>query len=358
MIKKIFNLYLLNGLVFHSLISMLILSSIFFIFKIFDIFSDPQFFNASSFELFQLSILNLPTIFYQLTASSVLIGTIFFISKIHEENEFIAFFSAGISKESLAKKLFLISLFFSSILTTLGEFTMPYAEESIVKFKSHLTGNTLEDRYYGNYWVKEKNNVIKFYSDDKMQEPKYIKFFAFDDKQNLKEFITATLSVDNKISDILDFLKIELIDDQIKFTNSQSRELQYQIDKDINNQEVTYRHSKTMSFIDLIRKIRNIKGYDYDKKKYEVEILSRLTKPVTISILLLLITPNLLIFSRTRSISSNLFKAIFLTLLMNFLINLIESMALRFELNHFILIVLPTMILLSLGLLKVNKRSN
>ena len=357
MIEKTFNLYLLKGLVSHSLISMLILSSIFFIFKTFDIFSDPQFGNASSLELFQMSILNLPTIFYQLTASSVLIGTIFFISRSHEENEFIVFFSGGIAKEHIAKKIFFITLFFSSFLALLGELSMPSAEKEILEFKSYLTGNTLNNSNNGNYWSKDKNIVFKIYFDDQNPNSRNIKFFTFDDQENLKEFITATLNEENNIKEIVNYLRLEHNNNHIKFTNPNYREFDYQIDIDSNNQETINTYSKTMSFIELIRQSRGLKGYFYNKRNYEIEILSRLIKPLTISTLLLLIVPNLLNFSRMISVSSNLFKAIFLALLVNFLINLLESIALRFELNHFILIVLPSILLLSFALIKVNRHT-
>jgi len=358
MIGKTFNLYLVKGLVFHSLISMLILSSVFFIFKTFDIFSDPQFSNASSLELFHMSILNLPTIFYQLTASSVLIGTIFFISRNHEENEFIVFFSAGIAKEIIVKKIFFIALFFSSILALLGELSMPNAEKEIIEFKSYLTGNTLNNTNNGNYWAKDKNIVFKIYFDDQNPNSRNVKFFTFDDKGNLKELITATLKEENNIKQIINYLRLEHNNNQIKFTIPNFREFDYQIDIDSNKQETINKYPKTMSFIELIRQSRGLKGYFYNKKNYEIEILSRLIKPLTISTLLLLIVPNLLNFSRMTSVSSNLFKAIFLALLVNFLINLSEATALRFELNHFILIVLPSILLLSFGLMKVNRRSN
>ena len=352
--NKVFELYLLKGMILHSIISMLILSSIFLIFKTFDIFSDPQFSNASSLELSHLAFLNLPTIMYQLNASSILIGTIFFISRNHEENEFIVFFSSGLSKEYIAKKIFFIALLFSFFTAVLGELTMPNFEERIIKFKSYLTGTSQVKIYSDTQWGKDENNFFKIYSEEEIPELRRIKFYAFDDQQNLKDVVNATLSKDNTIQEINDFLRLELVNDQVKFTELEPRKFKYQLGIDSDKQKITNGHSKIMSIHDLLMNIRNLKGYDYIKKIYEIEILSRIIKPVTIATLLLLTIPKLLNFSRTSSVSRTLFKSIFLAVLINFIVNLIESVSLRFELNHLILIVLPTIILLTYGLFRVN----
>ena len=345
---KILDQYLLKSIFKASLLT---LFSLVFIFAFFQFIEEMSEVGKKGYTLntaFQYILLLFPSYFNSLIVLSLMIGVVFSVGQLNSDKELQIFQTASISQKALIKKTLKYSFLISIVLIIFLELITPQTFTFANQIKSQALGRSFFQNS-NEAWFK-KNNEILFMQKDKNGNY-FIKLFRTEDN-HLNSFTngegTFFSGTDLVIGD----------SDNIEFQNNGNfivpigsfpkADIKFQLNRE--EFESLSKNVKTMYLIDLVKMISL--PYQNQSRKNEIylEIISRITKPLTLIGMILLAIPFILNFQRNISIGKRVFVSIIIGTITHLFTKITSILSLKLD-AIIVTPLLPTIILIVAGLL-------
>tara|TARA_Y100001970_G_scaffold112264_1_gene140085 strand:+ start:518 stop:1600 length:1083 start_codon:yes stop_codon:yes gene_type:complete len=350
-IKNYLNIILQVSLIFFTLIFIL------------NIFEEINFFkdlDQSILYPFILTLLNSPSVLYDIFPFIFLIATQFFFIKINDKNELIIFKNNGINNFKILRLLVYITVIIALFINTVFYFVSSNLKYSYLDLKNEYS----KDNKYlaviteNGLWIKDEyNKITNIINSEKIVGDELIdvEITQFNDEFQLDRIIFAekinikenNWTIKNpKISkNNFNYVSDEKI---ILKTNFNSKKL-----------NSLFGNLNSLTFFELLDMKKNYKKLGYSTVEVEVHIQKFYTYPFYLTIMTLLSAIIMFNIRQDKPIIFHLILGIFLSVLIyyiNFFSNVLgESL----ELSSIVSVIMPLLIITlscSVGLVKLNEK--
>ena len=342
---RIYIIFLLNKFISSFLYVLTIISILGFILNL---FNELEFFKeieVNQFLPFLLSLIDTPSLIFEMLPFIFLISTQLFFVKLFEANQLNIFKYSGlkntrilliISMVTLIMGLILITLFYS-ISSNLKNFYLSLKKDYTAdgKYLAVVTKNGL--------WIKDiVDKKILIINADEIQDKFIINSYISEFNENfdiVKSFKSKKIDISNK--------EWRAYDNQIfeNYTSYENDVLIFKTNYDYDVIQSLFSNLSALSIKELFILKENYKKLNYSQVEINIHILKILTYPI---LLLLMVIFSSIIMFNSRSLKSTTFKismGLFLSVIMYYINNFFIVMGNTEKISHIPAIGIPLAIL-------------
>ena len=305
----------------------------------------------------------LPNHLYELLPITVLIGTIFVMTRFAQSSEFTILRTSGLGPWRALKTLLLAGGGFVLFTFIVGDYITPYADRAAQLLKARYDGNITVGQTGA--WLKEKQrysnfaaNVAALDSDGRL---KNVRIYEFD---NLGRLVSATRAASGLVGEdaawqLDDVERTEFIFETgklgtgISATVERQKMAAFRWPTEISAEMVSTAVLKPdrMSTIDLFQYIRHLEANGQTAQRYEIEFWKKVFYPLSCLVMVVLALPFAYLHFRSEGISGYVFGGVMAGISFFFLNNVSGYIGELREWSPWITAALPGMIysVLSLG---------
>jgi len=172
-LTRVVDLYMLRNFLFYLLPTLVICTSLFYLFTFFELMDDIFKNNVSYWTVFDYFLFLIPQIMILLVPISILIATLVTFGVLDKTSQVVAFKSCGISVYRIAVPIVLLSALMGSGLFVLEEYVTPYTNQKQDSLRNVIKGRPAQTYYQlGRNWI--------FGEDDRLYNYKH-----FDSKNDI-----------------------------------------------------------------------------------------------------------------------------------------------------------------------------
>jgi lipopolysaccharide export system permease protein len=358
---KILDRYIAKTLFKYSSSVMVILVGVFAFFKFLEEVGDI---GKADYNLIDALIyigLTLPSIVYLLFSLIILLGVILSLGYFASNSELIIMRNSGMSIVDITKSSLKISLFFALIMIIIGEFAAPISSDYAKKYRAEALGQkTLSVNQQG-FWIKDDKNIIHVERNIdghifnqvtviKIKNSKQLDSVIYSDKAN---FNGKTIELQNPNKYQINSSKpIAVINKQL----SQKHIAKVTFDKELI--QSLKRRPKELSTWQLFKQVGYLSSNNLSSGKYEVELYSRLMKPLTLIAMIILSIPFVFGSLRDASLGKKIFLGIVISLFFQLMSNITAQFSLLYNLNHLLVASMPTLVVFVIALFNLRRISS
>lgn len=357
---KILDRYIAKTLLKYSLSVMVILVGIYAFFKFLE---EVDNIGHASYTLLDAMIyigLSTPSIVYLLSSLIILLGAILGLGQLASNSELIIMRSAGISIVEITKTTLKISLLFVVVMIFIGEFIAPLSTDYAKAYRAHALGEKVVSFNQQGFWIKDGGQ-----------------FIHIDKNIDGTEFIDVTLITPNntgQLNSVLFSKKANFNGKKIVFENPSIYQIDAskpiaKIDKKILSQHTIKvefdqesilslkKEPKELSTLQLFRHVMFLSNNDLFSGAHEVELYSRIVKPLTLIAMIILSISFVFSSLRDSTLGRKIFLGVALSLFFELSSRIGSALSLRLDYNHFLIALLPTLVVLIFALILLKRKS-
>ena len=358
---KILDRYIAKTLLVYSLSVMMIWSSIYVLFNFIDEikFIGQKDYTATKAMAYVLS--DLPAVVYSHSSVVILLGCLLALGHLASTSQIIIFRASGLSIMKIAKIVVRYAILFILVIITLGELVSPLTTQFAENFRAKALGSEVSSVSQEGFWIKDGSSVIKV-------KKNY-------DGRLFEDTLIIKLNDVNTISSILhskdatfDGVNLNLGPgmEHIFLKKDNSNKIQFK-EYEEHNENVSFdqglldslkKEPYKLSIWSLYKQIVFLQDNGLSPKEFEVEFYKRIVKPATLIAMLLF--SMLFIFGSLRD--SSLGKKIFLGVMISLFFELSSRiggvLSLRFDYDPMLSSSLPTIVVLMLAYLFLQRKSS
>ena len=261
--------------------------------------------------------LMLPSHIYELMPITVLIGTIFVMSRLAQSSEFTILRTSGLGPWRALRTLLSLGLAFVFFTFAVGDYVAPLADRTAQLLKARFQGQVTvgktgawlkEKQPYGNYAV----NVGALASDGTMKE---VRIFEFDNQGHL---VSMTQGQTASFGDHDDWLLNNV--DRTEFTSADAKSSHversfsssYRWPTEVTAEMVAAAVLKPerMGTIDLFQYMQHLSSNNQSAQKYEVQFWKKVFYPLSCLVMVVLALPFAYFHFRSGGIASYVFGGV------------------------------------------------
>lgn len=315
----------------------------------------------------------LPNHLYELLPITVLIGTIFVMTRFAQSSEFTILRTSGLGPWRALKTLLLAGAGFVVLTFLVGDYVTPFADRAAQLLKARYDGNITVGQTGA--WLKEKQrysnfaaNVAALDSDGRL---KGVRIFEFDSQGRL---VSATRAVSGVVGEdfawqLEDVERTEFIFESGKPDTGKSggaagatsgvsaqverqKLAEFRWPTEISAEMVSTAVLKPdrMSTIDLFQYIRHLEANGQTAQRYEIEFWKKVFYPLSCLVMVVLALPFAYLHFRSEGISGYVFGGVMAGISFFFLNNVSGYIGELREWSPWITAALPGMIYSALSL--------
>lgn len=261
--------------------------------------------------------LMVPSHLYELLPITVLIGTIFVMSRLAQSSEFTILRTSGLGPWRALRTLLVLGLGFVVLTFAIGDYLAPLSDK---------TGQLLKSRYQGRItvgktgaWLKEKHatghvavNVGALAPDASMRD---IRIFTFDTRGYLVSMIRSTSAQFEggdawNLQDVerTEFLSVESQTNTVQRVSIASLHWPTQISAEMVAAAVL--RPERMGTIDLFQYMRHLQANGQSAQKYEIQFWKKVFYPLSCLVMVVLALPFAYFHFRSGSIPTYVFGGV------------------------------------------------
>ena len=325
---KIFERYLLEQLIRNTLIVIFVLIAVFSIFNLLKEFNEIGVRNYTFASAITFIIFKIPLVISEVFNLGILIGAMATIGILLDKRELIFIQNGMVSFRNIAVTTIKYGFFISVIFLIVFETISPIFTDFGDNYKALKTERVIEKHRLGNIWLKA--NSVFFYIDKNTNQEDYENIFLIDLTNN-EQLILAK-------SDVGKIINSSLIQKNAEVYKFRKDKNLYKVEKKVSqdlstplmlNYDFLMIDEKKMNLISLFNKIYTSFQLGLNSNKYQIEILSRLLKPIYAIILLMIALPIVFNFSRNQNITKNVFVGILIGLIFNLIMKFSNIISLQ-----------------------------
>ena len=348
--KFILSTYLKSFIfVFFIMISLVI---------ILNILSELEFFRNTSVSLFfpiYLSLLNSPSLIFEMFPFIFLISTQLFFINLFNDNQIQIFKYSGLKNSKILTIITLFSLFLGVIIITLFYSFSSNLKNFYLEFKNNYTA---DDKYLAvvtknGLWIKDNiDGNISIINASEINDNYLINTFISQfnkDYQILKNIQSKKIDISNN----------EWIAYDVKiYTNNQSEEIDFlKLNSNFNYKKIQslFSNLSSLSILKLINLRENYRSLNYSIVEVDLELNKILSYPLYLSLMTIL---SSIIMFNIKRFSSTTFKisiGLFLSVVIYYINNFFYVMGKTEKFDILISVWMPLAVLLFLNLIMFSK---
>ncbi len=346
----------LTSIFLKSFLNVLII--IFSLVVLINLLTEIEFFSDLDVNIFfplHLSLLNSPSMIFEIFPFIFLISTQLFFIKLFNNNEITIFKYSGLKNSKILFIISILTLCLSILIVTVFYNISSNLKNFYLELK---TGYTKDNKYLAvvnknGLWIRDKiDNTILIVNSSKIDENFLIDNFIteFDENYNVKRNIISkkiNIKTNNWVIFEPKIINKNIIQDLDSITTYSN--FNYKL---INS---LFSNLSSLSIFELIELKKNYEQLNYSTIDIDIQIQKIITYPIYL--ILMTILSGLIMFN-SRKYKSNTLKisiGLFLCVLIYYLNNLFNVMGATEKINHIISIWIPMLILSSLILLSSSK---
>jgi lipopolysaccharide export system permease protein len=265
-------------------------------------------------------LLLVPSHLYELLPITVLIGTIFVMTRLAQSSEFTILRTSGMSPWLALRTLLFTGVVFVVVTFSVGDYLAPWADRTAQLLKARYSGNLTVGQTGA--WLKEKqaygqfaSNVNSLASDGSMRG---VRIFEFDNKGLL---VSMTQAARAEFSEDESWLLIDA--DRTEFAQGpKSKEASQPIER---TRIAEFRWPTTlsaemvsaavlrperMSTLDLFQYIGHLDANNQSSQRYEIEFWKKVFYPLSCLVMVVLSLPFAYLHFRSEGISIYVFGGV------------------------------------------------
>ncbi|WP_428087799.1 LPS export ABC transporter permease LptG [Candidatus Thioglobus sp.] len=358
---KILDRYIAKTLLKYSLSVMLILVGVFAFFKFLEEVDDIGRANYALVDAAVYIILLVPSITYTLYSLIILLGCILGLGHLASNRELVVMRGSGMSIVGVTKTTLKISIIFAVVMIFIGEIIAPISSDYAQKYRAQELGKRVVDTSQQGFWIKDSGNIIHI-----------------DKNIDGKVFNNITVIKPNQTNNRLDwiaFSKTALFEqnkisaDKTSIFNIDANNGFFKIDKKIVDKHITKvdfdteliqsfkKQAKELSMLALFKHILFLSDNQLSSGAHEVELYSRLMKPLTLIAMIILSLPFVFGSLRDSSLGKKIFMGVVISLFFELSSRIGGILSLRFDFNHLLSASLPTAIIFIIAVILLQRIS-
>ena len=299
---KTITKYIVLSLLKNSLAVVFVLVTVFSFFSFLEELRFVGTKNYSITEAGNFILFRIPSLFFELSNYSIMIGAAFLFGRLINNKELQIFLIGGLSKVKIVSTVLLSSLFFSIIVLVLNELVAVdfLRNASIKKFEALNEQSLLNDE---NIWIKQESRFIQMKKKG-IDNFKNIRIFEKSKDNRLK-----SLTMSNEITredDLLslhnsEILSIKNSDGSTRIEKNRAKQRDIKLGADSFN--LLYLSPKNFTILDNVISLRERMNNKVAFKDQLIEIIQRIFKPLLLILMLLISLPSSMTLDRGHSIS-------------------------------------------------------
>jgi len=346
---RILDKYMFYSIFKASVSTLFSLVFIFLFFKFLEELNDLGQGNYNLTEMIKFLTLLIPSFFNSFVVLSLLIGTIFSIGQLNANKELQIFLTGSISTNQLILKSLKYGFIISCLLIALFETFSPQTYKLANQIKDEAIGNQKFNKL-DNFWIRRNGQIISLSKNNLNKNS--VKIFNIENN-NLRSYINANeVSVDESgffsdkstkiiFNEVDGYFypekKIDMSDFRVAFSKDQLRSLEQDV--------------RSLSMFELVKVLIFSVKNQTESDQYVIDIISRLIRPFTLLGMVLLALPFIFDIRRSISIGNRIFLGISIGVITHLLTKILSITGLKF--NEMVILgpIMPTLILLIVGII-------
>jgi lipopolysaccharide export system permease protein len=353
---KIRDRYIAKTLLSYTLVVLLVWLSIY---SFFNFLTEINVVGQESYTILsaiKYIILKIPEVTYKQASPVILLGCILGMGHLATTNQLLIFRVSGASILKITGTTLKNALIFVIAIIAIGELLAPMSSNFAELGRSNALGNNVLTTSQEGFWIRDGDNFINVKNNIDGKLFSDITVIEVNSSNKIERVIKSENAIFDGNSLDMSGSKIFSISDESFFDNISLKERNFYNTKVSFDQDLIdslEKEPKDLATWTIIKQIQFLSDNKLRSGVFEVELYKRLIKPVTLFAMILL--AMLFIFGSTRdmTLGRKIFFGVALGLSFEMLSRIASAMALSFDFNPLISVVLPSalVILISITLL-------
>ncbi|MGD0959854.1 MAG: LPS export ABC transporter permease LptG [Methylomonas sp.] len=338
---KVLTAYIVKEVLKGAFIAILLLVTLFVLFTFTDELKNLGHGNYGMKQILVFLLLSTPTLFYEVTPSGALIGSLVVVGSMANHREIVAMRAAGISAGWIIRRIMLAGLFLVIVSMSIGEFIAPPCERAAQLLKNTAQNDSIVMRTRYGMWLREGDsfiNVRKILEDGSLSD---IRIYDINEQHRLKKFTRADHArfLGNQLWRLENVRHSEINPTKIGADTRPEEIWQSSIDSDL--LKVAVVSADNQSLYDLFMYIDFLKQNNQKSQRYEVAFWSRVFNPFVTFVMLMVSAPLVIGIGRGTSTGSRILVGILIGEIFDAFDKMAGHAGLIYELNPIMVAVLP-----------------
>jgi lipopolysaccharide export system permease protein len=353
---NVLTIYIVKEVLKGSTIALILLLTLFNLFTFSDELKDLGKGSYGLKEIFQYLALTSPRVFYELIPSSALLGSLFVVGAMGNNQEIVAMRAAGLSIFWIIRSVMLAGVIMVVSAILVGEFVAPEAERMAQLIKTTAQNNeiVMSSRY--GLWLREENkfiNIRKIHDKDEL-----VDIYSYEiDKEGhiiLISHIEHASFVGNGVWQMKNIKQTDVLTTPISVGTADVMDWETTINPDVLSVVVV--KSDNMSLYDLFMYIDFLKENNQKTKTFELAFWSRLINPFVTFVMLMVSIPFVLGATRGVGTGGRMMAGIIIGMTFNIFDKIAGHVGLVYGYHPMLMAFLPSIIVFFTAVLIVRKR--
>ena len=351
---KILDRYIAKTLLKYSLSVMVVLVGIYAFFKFLEEVDDIGRAGYTLLDALVYIGLLMPSMVYMLSSLIILLGSILGLGYLSSNRELIIMRGSGISVIDITKTTLKISIVFAIVMIIVGEFISPILSDYAKKYRAQALGQGMVTFNQQGFWIKDSGNFIHVGQNIDGKVFNNVTLIKLSNPGELDSVVfSRRANFDGQKFDLQESNSYQFDSSQI-FTKIDRQELQKYTTKVAFDQELIQslkKEPKSLSTWQLFKRVRFLSGNQLSAGAYEVELYSRIMRPLTLITMIILAIPFVFGSLRNSTLGRKIFMGVTISLLFELSSRIGGMLSLRFDLNHLLSASLPTTVVFVVAML-------
>ena len=357
---KILDRYIAKTLLKYSLSVMVILVGVFAFFKFLEEVDDIGQASYTLIDALTYIGLLVPSMTYMLSSLIILLGAILGLGYLASNSELIIMRGAGIPVTEITKTTLKISVTFIVIMIIFGEFIVPISSDYANKYRAQALGQRVVTSSQQGFWIKDSDHFIHVDRNINGQVFNKVTLIKLKTPGDLDSVVYSdTANFDGKVVELQQSDTYQ-IDTSNPIAMIEKQRLKKYITEVAFDQELIQslkKEPKALSTWQLFRQVRFLSNNDLSADAYEVELYSRLMKPLALIAMIILSIPFVFGSLRDSTLGRKIFIGVVISLFFELSSRIGGMLSLRFDLNHLLSASLPTVAVFIVAILMLYRVS-
>lgn len=353
---NVLTVYIVKEVLKGSAIALMLLLTLFNLFTFSDELKDLGKGSYGLKEIFQYLALTSPRVFYELIPSSALLGSLFVVGAMGNNQEIVAMRAAGLSIFWIIRAVMLAGLIMVISAVVVGEFVAPEAERMAQLIKTSAQNNevVMSSRY--GLWLREGNKFINIRKIKNKNELSDIYSYETDKEGHLMlvSHVEQAMFMGKGLWQMNNIKQTNVLTTPVSAESVETMDWETTINPDLLSVVVV--KSDNMSLYDLYKYIHFLKGNNQKTQTFELAFWSRLINPFVTFVMLMVSIPFVLGATRGVGTGGRMMAGIIIGMTFNIFDKIAGHVGLVYGYNPMMMAFLPSIIVFLTAVLVVRKR--
>lgn len=260
-------------------------------------------------------LLSVPSHMYELLPISVLIGTIFVMSRLAQSSEFTILRTSGLTPLLALRHLIGLGMIFVAITFAVGDYLTPVSDRYAQLLKVRFLGSSLKTGQTGAWLSETQPNAKVFINIQQMSSdgsPQGIRMFEFDAHGQWHALNQAShATVEDGAWQLYRSQRSEFSDTPVPhIQNRQIEQMRWPTEISSEMVSVAILKPNRMGTLDLYRYIKHLSANGQTSQRFEIEFWKKVFYPLSCIVMVVLALPFAYLHSRSSNIASHVFGGV------------------------------------------------